>query len=107
MHQVTIRRAEAADAPDVARIYIDSWNEGFGVLMPKRAVTTELVTRWENTFLAPSPRQWWVAEVDGVLAGFVGIGPSRDPLDLNLGELDNIAVDPAWWRGRENKSDDE
>ncbi|WP_432888304.1 GNAT family N-acetyltransferase [Kribbella sp. CA-245084] len=31
-------------------------------------------------------------------AGLVGIGPSRDPIDPNLGELDTIAVDPAYWR---------
>jgi GNAT superfamily N-acetyltransferase len=28
----------------------------------------------------------------------VGVGPSRDPVDPLLGELDTIAVDPAHWR---------
>ena len=34
----------------------------------------------------------------GSIAGFVGIGPSRDPVDARLGELDTIAVDPSHWR---------
>jgi len=33
-----------------------------------------------------------------VIAGFTGIGPSRDPIDPELGELDTIAVDPSMWR---------
>ena len=34
----------------------------------------------------------------GSIAGFVGIGPSRDSVDTRLGELDTIAVDPSHWR---------
>ena len=34
----------------------------------------------------------------GSIAGFVGIGPSRDPVDARLGELDTIAVYPSYWR---------
>lgn len=98
MHQVTIRPAVAADAPAVARIYIDSWNVGFGALMPVRELTDELVGRWERALRAPAPRQWWVAEVNGSVVGFAGIGPSRDPVAPDLGELDTIAVVPAWWR---------
>lgn len=30
--------------------------------------------------------------------GFVGIGPSRDPVDSRLGEVDTIAVEPDFWR---------
>ena len=32
------------------------------------------------------------------IVGFAGIGPSRDPIDPELGELDTIAIDPAHWR---------
>ncbi len=34
----------------------------------------------------------------GSIVGFVGIGPSRDPVDSQLGEVDSIAVDPPHWR---------
>ncbi|MFN8493328.1 MAG: GNAT family N-acetyltransferase [Caldilineaceae bacterium] len=98
MNRITIRKAVAADASRVAHIYIDSWNMGFGELMPTRVVTPELITRWERDLAAPPPYQWWVAEADGATVGFAGIGPSRDPVDPNLGELDTIAVDPVWWR---------
>jgi GNAT superfamily N-acetyltransferase len=82
----------------VARIYIDSWNEGFGALMPARTLTPEVVARWERDLTVSPRRHWWVAEVNEVIVGLIGICPSRDPLDPNLGELDTIAVDPAWWR---------
>jgi ribosomal protein S18 acetylase RimI-like enzyme len=39
-----------------------------------------------------------------MIVGFVGIAPSRDPIDPTLGEVDTIAVDPSQWHqwiGRE------
>ena len=92
-----IRAAERKDAAEVARIYVDSWNLGFGDLMPRREVDPELVARWEKDIVAPMPHRWWVAESGGVIVGFAGIGPSRDPVDPELGELDTIAVDPSKW----------
>ena len=96
--QLAIRAARAADAVEVARIYIDSWNAGFGDLMPHRTVTQELVARWQADLVKPERHRWWVAELDGAIVGFAGIGPSRDPVDPQLGELDTIAVEPSHWR---------
>ncbi len=42
-------------------------------------------------------RNFWDRAIDSI-AGFVGIGPSRDPVDERLGEIDTIAVDPSHWR---------
>ena len=96
----TIRPAAAADAEAVARLYIDSWNAGFGELLEQsdRIVTSELVERWRGDLAKSAPKQWWVAEHRGEIVGFAGIGPSRDPVDARLGELDTIAVDPSYWR---------
>src|SRR5215203_5474330 len=94
----TIRTASASDASSIARIYVDSWNTGFTGLMPARQLTTELIARWERDITMPFPQRWWVAETDTALVGFVGIGPSRDPIDPALGELDTIAVAPVYWR---------
>ena len=82
------------------RIYIDSWNAGFGALLSQadRTVTPALIERWRHDLAQPVPHRWWVAERMGSIAGFVGIGPSRDPVDARLGELDTIAVDPSHWR---------
>lgn len=96
--QPFIRAAEAADALRVAQIYVDSWNAGFVGLMPERPCTDELVRRWERDLTAGPPHRWWVAVIDDQVVGFAGIGPSRDPLDATLGELDTIAVTPARWR---------
>ncbi|MEU8225836.1 GNAT family N-acetyltransferase [Kribbella sp. NPDC048915] len=91
----SIRPADPADAGEIARVYVASWNQGFGELMPPAVLTAERVARWRETVAGGN---WWVAEYDGEFAGFVGIGDSRDPVEAGLGELDTIAVDPAYWR---------
>ena len=40
----------------------------------------------------------------GSIVGFAGIRPSRDPVGVQLGELDTIAVDPSYWRARIGKA---
>ena len=94
---ITIRSGKADDAEEITRIYIDSWNVGFGGLMPHRIVTSERIERWRQDIARPVPHRWWVAEQKGIIVGLAGIGPSRDPVDAQLGELDTIAVDPPYW----------
>lgn len=93
-----IRGARPEDAADVAAIYVESWNRGFGELMRSRSVTNELIGQWRRHLAVAPPQRWWVAEVGGGVAGFAGICPSRDPVERALGELDTIAVRPAQWR---------
>jgi GNAT superfamily N-acetyltransferase len=93
-----IRGAAAGDAPTIARIYVESWNAGFGSLMPRRELDSELVARWRSDLGAPLPQRWWLATRDDSAVGFAGIGPSRDPIDPGLGELDTIAVAVSQWR---------
>src|SRR5215471_10871624 len=93
-----IRRADVGDARVVAAIYVESWNRGFLGLMRPRSLTDTLVSRWERQLGLPHPHRWWVAEIDGSVVGFAGIGPSRDPIQADLGELDTIAVTPTQWR---------
>ena len=99
-HFLAIRSAVVADAEVVTRIYIDSWNAGFGRLLSQanRTVTPEHIERWRQDLAKPIPHRWWVAEHKSSIVGFVGIGPSRDPVDPQLGELDTIAVEPTYWR---------
>jgi GNAT superfamily N-acetyltransferase len=52
----------------------------------------------------PSATRWWLAERGDDIVGFVGIGPSRDPIDPDLGKLDTIAVDPVAWRAGVGKA---
>lgn len=96
----TIRSATVDDTEAIARIYIESWNAGFGEVLSRadRIVTPELTERWRRDLAQPVPHRWWVAERGERIVGFVGTGPSRDPVDPQLGELDTIAVDPPHWR---------
>lgn len=103
---ITIRPATPADVDEVVRIYVESWNAGFGELLSQanRSVTPDLIERWSRDLALPIPHRWWVAERDDSTVGFVGICPSRAPVDPKLGEVDTIAVDPPYWRkgiGRE------
>ena len=95
--EIGIRTAAAEDAEVVVRIYLDSWNEGFGDRMRTREVDANLTCRWRTDLMQPTHR-WWVAKRDGTIVGFAGIGPSRDPVDPSIGELDTIAIDPGHWR---------
>ena len=94
---LTIRQATAEDAGRVTEVYVASWNLGFGELMPRIVGDEARVGRWAGE-LVGGKTSWWVAEDGGSVVGFVGIGPSRDPVDPRLGELDTIAVDPPYWR---------
>jgi GNAT superfamily N-acetyltransferase len=99
-----IRRASVADADAVVRVYVDSWNEGFGDLLPRRSVTKQMKVRWRDDLAAGPPHHWWVADQDGSVIGVAGVGPSRDPIDPALGELDTIAVAPSHWRAGVGRS---
>ncbi|MFZ2503629.1 MAG: GNAT family N-acetyltransferase [Nocardioides sp.] len=92
-----LRRPVASDAGEVAAVYVTSWNTGFRGLMPPKAHGAYQVARWERELTGGSVR-WWVALHGESIVGFVGTGPSRDPLDANLGEVDTIAVAPGTWR---------
>jgi len=92
-----VRAARADDAARVAQIYVESWNEGFGDLVGYRVLGDAQIERWKRT-LSSGSTQWWVAEDGAEIVGFVGVGPSRDPIDVALGELDTIAVSPSHWR---------
>ena len=92
-----LRDATLDDAEAIARIYIESWNTGFADHLPPRGLTAGEVSRWRRD-LADALVRWRVAVDDGVVVGFAGIGPSRDPVDPSLGELDTVAVSPDHWR---------
>jgi GNAT superfamily N-acetyltransferase len=96
--ELRIRAALPDDTENVVRIYVTASNAGFGSLMDKLEVTPKRLANWRADLSRPAPHRWWVAEVNGTIAGFAGIGPSRDPIDPAIGELDTIAIDPAYWR---------
>ncbi len=96
--ELTVRPATPHDAETIVRIYVDSWNSGFGTLVQSIEADAARIDRWRGALAESPPARWWVAERDGAIVGFVGIRPSRDPIDPTVGELDTIAVAPAAWR---------
>ena len=98
MMDLQIRDARTEDGESVARIYIDSWNQGFGSLMRVRTLAQRNIDRWTERVVGSPPFHWWVATRNESIVGFAGICPSRDPVDPQLGELNTIAVDPEHWR---------
>ena len=58
----TIRRAEVQDAPVVAAIPVEAWNQGFRGLMPPRSLSEDLGARWKRDPVSPDQNRWWVAQ---------------------------------------------
>jgi GNAT superfamily N-acetyltransferase len=94
---IHLRRAADTDAAQVAKVYVASWNAGFDDLMPSRVMDSAQIERWQQD-LTNRAMHWWLAMSGNSAVGFVGTGPSRDPIDAHLGELDTIAVAPTAWR---------
>ena len=94
---LTVRMVEPFDVEAIVKIYVESWNTGFGSRMPKIEPDTARIERWRRDLSGATPTRWWVAEREGSIVGFVGIGPCRDPVGAGLGELDTIAVAPSAW----------
>ncbi len=81
-----IRAGTPDDAEATARLHVDSWAAAYTLDGPTLAQRLDLHMRFPASF---------VAEVDGEIAGFVGVGPSRDA-DAD-GELYTIYVHPQHW----------
>ena len=76
---MTIRRAQADDAREIARVYVDSWRETYRGPLPESylaGLSYETFERhWRRTFLS---RGWaFVAQVDGRVVGVASGGRSR------------------------------
>ena len=100
---VTIRRTTPEDAPALAGLHLDVWDDAYAGLMDqsildrRRADLEGRVQRWRD-ILAEHDRTLLAVGPDG-LVGFASAGPGRDndvapELDLELWALNTRA---AWW----------
>jgi GNAT superfamily N-acetyltransferase len=92
-----LRPAGPPDGRAAAEIYVVSSNAAFGDFRPPKELTKEGIARWEADLARPGCH-WWLADVADRPVGLAGVGPSRDPVQAGVGELDTIAVVPDRWR---------
>ncbi len=84
-----------ADAAAIARVHVDSWRVAYRDHLPAELLASLSVEQrqagWEELLGNPeSPTL--VAELDGEVVGFAGVGPSRD--EQGVAELYAIYLDP-------------
>lgn len=100
-----VRRAVQEDAEAIAAVHVRTWQTAYRGQLPDHYLDRlgdELERRaemWRTEIATPrsSRHEVWVADAEEDLAGFVGLGPSRD-LDPNLnGEVYAIYVSPSSW----------
>lgn len=101
-----VRRAVPEDAARIAEIHISTWQVAYRGQLPDAfldGLSQTLDRRrewWRGEIATPrSPsHQVWVAEVDGEVAGFIGIGPANDrDVGPSVGEVYAIYVEPRFW----------
>jgi L-amino acid N-acyltransferase YncA len=97
-HEVTVRRAVAADAPAMGRVHIDAWRWAYeGLFHPSafaRRSAAGATAMWERA-VARGLSTVLVAERDGAVVGFAGCGAARGEDAAGAGELYVLYIDPA------------
>ena len=94
----TVRAATSADADAIGRVHAGSWRAAYSEVLPESAFDVEARRRfWREVFDEglPSASAIFVAEIEGAVAGFAGVGASRD--EHGVGELFTIYVEPGCW----------
>lgn len=97
MSGVVVRTATIGDAAGIARVHIQSWRETYSSLVEPGELdelsVQQRADRWTTNLAGGS--EVWVAEADGVVVGFAGLGGGRHeerPRPLELGALYVIAA---------------
>lgn len=100
---VVLRRALVDDAPALAQLHVDCWEDAYTGLIPqsildeRRATVDERAQRWRE--ILEEHDRTWVAEAPEGLIGFAGAGPASDndlEGDIDL-QLLALYVRAGWW----------
>lgn len=99
---VTIRRADAADAYGIARAHVAAWRSTYaGLLEPAyiNSITQERrAAQWSRALGDASPQDVFVAESGGAIVGFASSGPSAHNIAPFDGELYTLYLLEAFQR---------
>lgn len=99
-----IRRAEAKDVTRLGELHSAVWGELYSAVLPPATIESlnpaTMAELWGRFIIRGEDYVQHVAEIDGEIVGFVGVGPGRDP-GYELGrELYFIVVDPQHRRAK-------
>lgn len=103
MTTLLIRDAVADDAPEVARIHVQSWRAAYRGLIAQEVLDglsiSERTEGWRRGIEEPLPTGLGllVADRGDSLAGWVSFGSGRDPDGVRDGEIYGIYADPRCW----------
>jgi ribosomal protein S18 acetylase RimI-like enzyme len=100
---LSIRPAVPDDAFDIATMHVRAWRAAYRGIVPDEVLdglsVAARAASWSDQLTGDlSDQHTFVAEQEGVVVGFVALGPSRDPLvEPGTGEVYAIYVDPDLW----------
>lgn len=99
-----IRDACVDDAEDIARVHVAAWRVAYrGIVPDEMMARLSVAVRADHARAAISagpPGRIAVAEIDGEVAGWLRVGPARDPDPPGEVELFALYLAPwAWGRG--------
>jgi len=84
MEDLQIRKAELADAPDIPKMHVKTWQSAYKGQLPDEYLhnlsVEKRTERWQHNLSDPKPGSaHLVAVKDGVIVGFCTVGPSLEP----------------------------
>lgn len=100
MESLLLRQAITSDAEGIARVRVLTWQSTYLGLIPDSFLQNlnieESTMNWTKRLESSDQNaRTIVAEINGAIVGYIGVGASRDPDGSDAGELYTIYVDPG------------
>jgi ribosomal protein S18 acetylase RimI-like enzyme len=96
---LTVRRGRPGDELAMAGVHVRAWQVAYRGIVPDDVLDAmdveDRAARYDDDIFTRDDRPFWLADRDGIVVGFCGVGTSRD-VD-GEGELYSIYVDPGEW----------
>ncbi|MEI6407401.1 MAG: GNAT family N-acetyltransferase [Actinomycetes bacterium] len=99
MTDLMIREAQLEDVPRIAQVHVETWRDAYLGIIPDTYLQSLSIDKraeiWEINLRNQHPKSHTlVAELDGQIVGFIGVGACRDEESTTShGEVFSIYVD--------------